>query len=324
MRIVIIIQRYSGRTDRAFLRPEMLGIVIVAYRNPELTADYILNQLPKLVNHYVVVVVNNASTMQECKELAARVGGVACEAGDFPEESSVYILNSDSNLGFAKGNNLGAEFLRRVAPCEHLLFSNNDIILQQKTDLGLLTDLLDKDSSIGAVGPAVVGLDGHHQSPHRRVVTAYRQIGWILLSRLRKKRKQESESTIALPTPLEGFCYWVSGCFLIMRADVFEKVGGFDPDTFLYSEEPILAERLKAIGRKMYYCPAVCVTHMEGGTTKETFNKPHIKRLLVESNCIYYRKYLHTPRPVVAMYKLLNTRRDARLVRPEDNHSKSV
>jgi len=304
----------------------MLGIIVVAYKNPELTADYILNQLPKLVNPYVVVVVNNASTMEECRNLALTVRGVACEPIDTPKNmpdsisfnSKVFILHSAENLGFAKGNNLGAEFLNRVVPCEHILFSNNDIILQPETNLSPLINHLDNDSSVGAVGPAVVGLDGYHQSPHCRVVTAYRQIGWILFSRLRKKRKMVSESTTSLPTPPEGFCYWVSGCFMIMRAGVFEKVGGFDLDTFLYSEEPILAERLKAIGRKMYYCPVVSVTHMEGGTTKETLNKPHIKRLLVESNCIYYRKYLHTPRVVVALYKWLSCR-DARLVRPKFN-----
>ncbi len=292
----------------------MLGIIVVAYKNPELTADYILNQLPNLVNPYVVVVVNNASTMEECRDLALKVGGVVYESGDSPQDKSgnisfnskAFILHSAENLGFAKGNNLGAEFLNRVIHCEHILFSNNDIIIQPQADLSPLTSILDKNPSVGVVGPAVVGLDGHHQSPHRKVVTAYRQIGWILFSALRKKPKTESTTAELESTPAEGYCYWVSGCFMLVRAELFETVGGFDPDTFLYSEEPILAERLKAVGKKMYYCPSVSVTHMEGGTTKTTFNKPHLKRIMVESNCIYYRKYLHIPRPVVALYKWLN------------------
>ncbi len=188
------ISRYSNLEllKRKILRRKdsyyMLGIIVVAYKNPELTADYILNQLPNLVNPYVVVVVNNASTMEECRDLALKVGGVVYESGDSPQDKSgnisfnskAFILHSAENLGFAKGNNLGAEFLNRVIHCEHILFSNNDIIIQPQADLSPLTSILDKNPSVGVVGPAVVGLDGHHQSPHRKVVTAYRQIGWIL------------------------------------------------------------------------------------------------------------------------------------------------
>lgn len=281
----------------------MLGIIIVAYKNPERTADYLSNQLPKLTNQYVVVVVNNASTMAECESLASLCGGTACAPDDHVGMRNVYILHSEDNLGFAKGNNLGVEFLSKNHPCEYLLFSNNDIILDANTDLHPMIGLLDKDNSVGAIGPDIVGLDGVSQSPHHHVVSPYRQIGWMLFSRFRKKgRGLQSRAS----TSEEGKCYWVSGAFFMMRYDVFSAVNGFDPDTFLYSEEAILAERLRQIGKQMYFYPHVKVVHLEGGTTKENYQRTDIRKILVSSNCVYYRKYLKTPPFVVSFYRWLS------------------
>ena len=286
----------------------MLGVIIVAYKNPVRTADYINSQLSKLVNDYIVVVVNNASTIAECESLASLCNGVACETNDKVGQHNVYIVHSPENLGFARGNNLGVSFLAQNNPCEYLLFSNDDIILDTGTDLQPMINLLCKDKSIGAIGPNIVGLDGLPQSPHYHIISPYRQIGWILLSRFRNK-KDEHE----VPNPInplkEGSCYWVSGAFFIMSNDDFVSVNGFDPDTFLYSEEAILAERLKIVGKHMYFYPKIRVTHLEGGTTKESYHRTDIRKILVNSNCIYYRKYLKIPYPVVEFYRWLSFQR---------------
>lgn len=286
----------------------MFGVIIVAYKNPARTADYINNQLSKLVNSYVVVVVNNASTMAECESLASLCNGVACEADDNVGRHDVYIVHSAENLGFARGNNLGVDFLAQNNPCEYLLFSNDDIILDAETDLQPMINLLSKDRSIGAIGPNIVGLNGCPQSPHYRIISPYRHIGWILLSRFRNKKDEHK-----VPNPInplkEGSCYWVSGAFFIMSNDDFVSVNGFDPDTFLYSEEAILAERLKIVGKHMYFYPKIRVTHLEGGTTKESYHRTDIRKILVNSNCIYYRKYLKIPYPVVEFYRWLSFQR---------------
>ena len=281
----------------------MLGIVIVAYKNPKRTANYITQQLSKLVNPYVVVVVNNASTIQECDTLAKLCDGIACEPDDMIGKHSVYIVHSKDNLGFANGNNLGVRFLSRNYPCDYILFSNDDIIIENGMDIQPMIDILEQDKSIGAIGPAIIGLDGRHQSPHRKIITPYRQIGWILFSRFRKGAKTISHGNTI--TPEEGGCYWVSGAFFLMRFGHFSAVNGFDDETFLYSEEPILAERLKRLGKSMYFYPNLQVTHLEGGTTKSTFNNERIRRMIVESNSIYYKKYLRIPSIVVSLYKYL-------------------
>lgn len=285
----------------------MLGIIVVAYKNPERTAEYINKYITKLFVPHVVVVVNNASTFNECETLASICGGTACSVNDTLGYKPVYVVHSSENLGFARGNNLGVEFLRRNCECEYLLFSNDDLVFEEEFSLDTLIDILKRDSSVGAIGPAVIGLDGKHQSPHRRIVSAYRQIGWHVFSRLRKS-KRESKGNSSFYAPEEGFCYWVSGAFFLMRTSDFTKIHGFDPDTFLYCEEPIIAEKLHGIGKSMYYCPKIRVIHQEGATTKSVATNSRIKKWIVESNCIYYIKYRRTPRIVVRLYKYLALR----------------
>lgn len=285
----------------------MLGVIIVSYKNPQRTIDFINNQLSQIEPKYVVVVVNNASTIDECRRIAGQCHGIVCGPNDIVGKHGVYIVNATDNLGFAKGNNLGVKFLMRNNPCDHLLFSNDDIVIENNTDLTPMIDLLEKDKSIGAIGPDIVGLDGHHQSPHYTVISPYRQIGWLLFPFLRGKKRPLNENAVNQPLQ-SGWCYWVSGAFFLMRFRHFSAVNGFDPDTFLYSEEPIMAEKLLQLGKKMYFYPNIRVTHLEGGTTKGAIGNNRIMNHIIESNCIYYKKYLHTPKVVVALYKWLALR----------------
>lgn len=283
----------------------MLGIIIVAYKHPERTARFITEQLPRIRREKVVVVVNNGSSAEDCAALAALCGGVACSPEEpMPQQAQTVVVHAAENLGFARGNNLGAEYLLRNRKCEHILFTNDDILLDPGFDISPLLDTLDSDPSVGAAGPAVIGLDGRHQSPHRRIITPYRQIGWMLLGAFRRKKAPAGE-TPAVPQP--GPCYWLSGAFFTMRADDFAAIGGFDDRTFLYAEEPILAEKLGRTGKHMFFNPQVSVIHLEGGSTGDAMPSKALQKILVDSNCIYYRHYLKGgyPKPLVALYKYL-------------------
>lgn len=285
----------------------MLGVIIVAYKNPNRTIEFVNTQLKNLLPKHIVAIVNNSSTLSECQDIAKAVNGIVCSPNDVVGKHSVYVIHSAENLGFAKGNNLGVKVLMRNNPCEHLLFSNDDIIIAEGTILTPMIDLLDRDKSIGAIGPDIVGLDGHHQSPHYTVISPYRQIGWLLFPFLRGKKKQLTENDLNKSLH-GGWCYWVSGAFFLMRFGHFSAVNGFDSDTFLYSEEPIMAEKLLQLGKRMYFYPNIKVTHLEGGTTKGAIGNNRIMNHIIESNCIYYKKYLHTPKMVVALYKWLALR----------------
>ena len=281
----------------------MIGVVIVSYKNFDGTVDFINNQLNKISLSLKVVVVDNCSDVQQGALMAAACNGICVENENerVCSNDSIFILPKAENLGFARGNNLGADFLLRNFECEYLLFTNDDILIEDTMVLDKLIECL-SNREIGAVGPRVIGVDGNEQSPHHRVITPMRQLGWKFLPFLRKKKRTNSEVS-GIQVPQSSHCYWISGCFFLMKTADFRAVNGFDPSTFLYAEEVILAERLKGIGKREYFCADTHVVHY-GGASTQSIQSKKLKKILKESNCIYYRNYLHSNRLVILLYRM--------------------
>ena len=267
----------------------IVGIVIVSYHNEAMTKKYILQELPKLSIPYTIVVVNNDSTEEESKRLAkdCNLEYIADDTSfDLIPKRRGYLIWSSDNLGYAKGNNKGVNFLNLLGHFTHFLFSNDDIEIKQSNILNILVEKMSKDKNIGAIGPRVVGLDGHDQSPHDSYVSPYRMIGWKMLPFLRRKNKHNDQSDLL--KPVSRFTYWVQGSFMLVNAAVFNEVGMFDENTFLYYEEPILAEKMLQIGKRMYFDSDVEIVHYEGGSTKRN---PKKEKIEMESRIYYMSKY---------------------------------
>lgn len=279
-----------------------IGIVVVLYHNEAMTQKYVTEELPKLASPYTLVVVNNASTREKSEKLARECGltFVNDYSGGQVLHDKGYLLWTSENLGYARGNNLGACFLNRIGEYDYFLFSNDDIELSQPNTLEILVSRMKEDGRIGAIGPRVVGLDGRDQSPHDTYVSPYRMIGWRLFPFLRRKNKAMVTETPQKPS--SRFTYWVQGSFILVEARVFREIGMFDEHTFLYYEEPILAERLAKVGKTMYFDSDVEVVHYEGGSTKRNRKRENIE---MESRIYYLREYKHINRIVLFLLKHL-------------------
>ena len=102
----------------------------------------------------------------------------------------------------------------------------------------------------------------------------------------------------------EGPCYRVMGSFFMVKAADWVRCGGMDPATFLYSEEAILSERMKGIGRQVWYYPSVSVLHEHGATIGKYYDKVKVREMKFRSDCYYYRTYIGTPRWQIAIARL--------------------
>ncbi|MEM5609682.1 hypothetical protein AAHB63_02795 [Bacillus thuringiensis] len=87
------------------------------------------------------------------------------------------------------------------------------------------------------------------------------------------------------PTEIELF----SGAAFMMKREIFERVKMFDPNTFLYEEELILARKIRAIDKKIYLLPNVSVIHEDGGTTSRLGLVKY--KYMLESEDYYLNKY---------------------------------
>ena len=86
------------------------------------------------------------------------------------------------------------------------------------------------------------------------------------------------------------YCDIVSGSCILAKRTTWEKMNGFDPNTFLYYEENILFEKLKNLRLQMALIPIVSAIHLGAKSTKKITNTK-ILRIELDSLRYYLKKY---------------------------------
>jgi GT2 family glycosyltransferase len=89
-------------------------------------------------------------------------------------------------------------------------------------------------------------------------------------------------------------CDWVPGCYFLVRKELIDQVGLFDPRYFLYFEEIDLCFAAKRAGWHVTYFPYTSVVHLGGESAKSegeiTSAGRQIESLQIESEFLYFRK----------------------------------
>ena len=268
-------------------RDYLLATVIVNYKSEERTIKYVKEELfAKCTIPQIIVIVNNGATEESSNLLCSSLDAVLIK--DIKAsicESKIYVIHNTENSGFAKGNNLGVDFIYQHFNVEYLLFSNNDIRFLDSNVIEVLIEKLKSLPGVGIIGPKVVGLDGNDQNPY--VYTSFwNEILWMSWGRfipfwhLKKFDRAKAQ---------EGYYYRLMGSFFIVPCVSYIKCGKMDPNTFLYAEEVILTERMLKIGKKNYYLPEVSVIHEHGQTISKYLKKGN--RILLDSILYYFKEY---------------------------------
>lgn len=237
----------------------MVGIIIVIYKSYEQILSYIRNEVSRIRIPHKTVIVDVGAPLEGTRRIADALGIPVSEyAGD--ANGDMFILCSKENLGYARGNNLGAEYLLKHFPeIDKLLFSNDDIEYISPDVVEVLSKKMDQMPDVGCIGPKVVDFNGNLQGPGYTPpdirYTIRRNMGESFFGAkhywLDATRERKSE-----------YVNIVSGCFHLCRASDFVKIGMFDPETFLYWEEELLSERLKQIGQRVYFESSVSIRHL--------------------------------------------------------------
>lgn len=268
----------------------MIGTVIVGYQNEVLTATYVRQELSKLSLDNLIVVVDNSPTTAGSQYLESHLGARVVDAAfsGFEPGFGVYVIATGENLGFAKANNLGVDFIRTFFPeIEYVLFSNNDIRIVHPQVVDTLIAKYQSVEGIGMIGPNVLYVDGKRQTP-MPMTYLWRNVWDTIWSPLMALFKKSSADYCDLAQ--EGFHYTLAECFFISRIKDYVACGMMDPHTFLYAEGCILSERMKKIGLGYYFVPGVTVIHECGATTSQHVNTS-IYMMIVRSYAYYYRQY---------------------------------
>lgn len=225
-----------------------------------------------------VVVVDNHSPNESLAKLEEAFEG----------NTRVEVLHTDSNLGYAGGNNYGARWRLRRGPVDYILIINNDVRLPNRATLRSLVEFADTKLDLGGVGPSVFTPTGFPQGPYRRPRVALRTLRYLfpifpLTYRLWRRFNNDER-----PTPY----FAIVGAFMLLKAEPFSRVGFFDEQTFLGAEEYILGERFHQIRLRFWYYPLVEVIHNhgEGAIVRSGGENRHFASGLA-SMMYYFREY---------------------------------
>jgi GT2 family glycosyltransferase/SAM-dependent methyltransferase len=184
---------------------------------------------------FEVIVVDDASPDDSAARLAE------CEG--------VRLVRAERNLGFIGACNLGAQHARG----EHLFFLNNDAEVTQSW-LDFLMAAMESDDRIGLVGAKLVYPDGRLQECGGIVWSDGH--GWNL--------GRDGEANAAEYNVMRDVDY-CSGAAILVRAEVFHQVGGFDSRYApAYYEDTDLAFAVRAAGYRTVVQPKAVVVHHEG------------------------------------------------------------
>lgn len=239
---------------------KLVSVIMVTYNAEEWTKRSLAAISDAFAeNPFEVVIVDNASTSLDKDALAEWAG----------DRSTVEF--STENLGFGRGCNRAVE----LAKGDVLLFLNPDAVMS--TDCGdTLVDFLESDPSRGIVG-------GRIESPEGELDYGScwgHQNLWSLACFATGISTAFPRSSLANP---EGLGAWerdtprdvgvVTGCLMMMRRDLFDRLGGFDPRFFMYGEDADLCWRAEQLGYRCSITPEARAVHAIGASSSRLVDK---------------------------------------------------
>lgn len=211
------------------------------------------------------------------------------DRGASSAESYVVLIRSSTNRGFARGNNLGIEYvLANDVLATHVLVLNNDTLLHRDS-VEIMASHFD-DDAVGLVGPRVLDYyDGSEwQWPVKgRLDFATMLVVFSGLNRILRGTNLY-RSRFCMDARAQDV-YAVPGSCMIFSRRAVEDLRGFDPATFLYWEEFIVAERLRSLSYRTRYAPEAHVLHKLGASTKKLGSRRYIEN--VRSEAYFLRTY---------------------------------
>lgn len=231
-----------------------VSIIIVSYNTCELTLACLRSLYHETRDiTFEVIVVDNASSDGSADAIAA----------EFPQAR---LMLPGENLGFARANNLAAE----QAGGEYLLLLNPDTVVLDGA-LQTLHAFARQHPEAAIFGGRTLYADGslNPTSCWGRPTpwsTFCRAIGLSAIFKGNRLFDPETLGGWARDTVRQVDI--VTGCLFLIRKELWEQLGGFAPEFFMYGEEADLCLRAQRLGSKCLICPQATIIHYDGASER--------------------------------------------------------
>lgn len=242
-----------------------ISVIIVTYNAQYFLKNCIGSILKsKGLPAFEIIVVDNDSTDESCEMIRK----------EFPE---VVLIQNSTNEGFAKANNKAVS----IAKGAYLLILNPDMIISDNT-IKRVYEFAKKTKDPGAIGVQFIDGSGDFLPECKRnfptpKVAALKFLGFP---------KRYYANQIGQDATAEADI--LTGAFMLMKKQVYQEVGGFDEDFFMYGEDIDLSYRIAKAGYRNSYLGGVKVIHFKGESTVK--NKAYFQNFYGAMG-IFYKKH---------------------------------
>jgi len=216
--------------------PFFISVVIVNYNGAQFLERCLASLGAQTIDHFEIILVDNASMDDSC----------ALVEKNF---SSVRIIRSETNVGFAAGNNLGIGAAR------------GDLIATLNTDTEVEKDYLEnlcapmRDEQVGACAPLMLEMERREVVDAAGIVVDAFGFAWNV-------GVGRGTNEFVTTRQVFGAC---AGAALYRRA-MLDEIGLFDDDYFGFYEDADLAWRAHNAGWKTIFVPSARVYHTHGAS----------------------------------------------------------
>ena len=251
-----------------------LSVIIVNYNTKKLTKQTIkavFDTTHKI--EYEIIVADNSSKQSEVYS---------------SNDGRVKVIENVENNGFGYACNIGA----KKAVGRYLLFLNSDTLMQEGT-LDKCIEYMDKHVTIGCLGIRTLLKDGTLDHGCKRgFPTPLNAFCYVTrLDRLFPKSKKMGGYRMSYIDEHEtADVDSVSGAFMLIPRNLFQKTGGFDESIFMYGEDIDLCYRIKQKGFRVVYYAEGLMIHLKGQSGLRTKNPVVIKHFR-DGIRVFYDKY---------------------------------
>lgn len=213
-----------------------VGIILLNYNGRELLEQYLPSIIGLNYAKYRIVVVDNASSDNSVSFLHE----------NYPD---VTVVENDENLGFSGGNNVGAA---AHPDADYLWFLNTDVRVEPDS-LSRLVEHIEEAAETGVVGPRIHNMDAQE---------TIQSVGYGLGPDYVPKPHDNGDvkPSDSDPRPVS----YVSGSSLLIDRDVWDEIGGFDEDNFIFGDDTYLCLLAWIHGYRVEAVPESIVYHELG------------------------------------------------------------
>ena len=251
-----------------------LSVVILNY-NVQFFLELCILSVQKAIEniHAEIIVVDNNSSDESCKMILKR----------FPD---VQLIQNNENFGFSKGNNIGV----KMASGDYICILNPDTVVAEDTFEKTLK-FAKNQQDFGILGCKLIDGKGNFLPESKRGVPT----PWVAITKISglyhffpKSKFFNQYYAQHLSENETGKVAILVGAFMLMQRKLYNQIGGFDENCFMYSDDIDLSYNVLKSGKSNFYFHDTTVIHYKGESTVK--DEKYMKRFQEAMN-FFYKKH---------------------------------